>query len=57
LSKDARNERNARELVQNVIALASVAAIGVGCWWLNPAYGLIVPAVILLAGVVYGRTH
>jgi hypothetical protein len=46
-----------RELVQTAIALSCVLSIGVGCWWLNPAYGLIVPASILLAGVVYGRTR
>lgn len=50
-------ERQRREQVQTGIALGCVLSIGVGCWWLNPAFGLIVPAALMLAGIVYGRTH
>lgn len=46
-----------RYVAQSVIAAVCVIAIGVGCWWLNPAYGLIIPAMILLSGIIYERTR
>ena len=55
--KRLQAERVQREQVQTWVALGCVASIGVGSWLLNPALGLIVPASILLAGVVYGRTR
>ena len=35
--------------------LIGLGAVAVGCWWLHPAAGLIVPGGLLLAVVVFGR--
>jgi len=41
------------ELTRDLIALAAVAAIAIGCWWLEPAAALITVGGLLLLGVVW----
>lgn len=37
-----------------VIAVAGIGLVGTGCWWINPAYGLIVPGAILIIVALIG---
>ena len=46
-----------RDVAHSVIGFASVAGIGVGGWWINPAFGLIGVSSLLLSGVIYARTR
>lgn len=39
---------------RDFVGLVGVSLIGVGCWWIFPASGLIVPGVILSAVAIFG---
>ena len=45
-----------KEAAHTVIALASLASIGGGLWWVYPPAALVVLGVLLLSGVIYART-
>jgi hypothetical protein len=38
-----------QEQAENIFFTLALAAIGLGCWWITPAAGLIVPGSIILA--------
>jgi len=33
--------------LDDALAVAALLGIGVGCWWISPAWGLIVPCAIV----------
>ena len=41
-------------VIYDVMAVAGVCALGVGCWMAWPPLGLIVPGALLLAGAING---
>lgn len=46
-----------RDVAHTAIGLLSLGLIGVGCWWIHPAAGMIAIGGLLLGGVVYARTR
>lgn len=39
----------------DLLALLSLLAVGVGCWWLHPAAGLIVPGLLVFLSLGLSR--
>jgi hypothetical protein len=39
----------------DLLAVAALVAIGVGCWWKDPSLGLIVPGAIVFGSLAVSR--
>ncbi len=48
---------SAVEILRDVAAIAAMACIAVGCWWIHPAAGLIVPGALVLAGLTRNNSR
>ena len=42
------------EIFRDVTLVAALATLAVGCWWIEPAAGLIVPSAIVLIAILRG---
>lgn len=43
--------------LRNVVAAIGLVMLGVGCWMVLPALGLIVPGIFMFATAIYGASR